>query len=142
MGWTDVPIMPTPAAVGSIVQEVARQRDIDVLAVDIGGATTDVFSVFDGTFNRTVSANLGMSYSICNVLLEAGIENIARWLPFRIDRDEVKDRLRNKMIRPTTIPHTWEDLMVEHGVSREALRLASYKLAISTKIVTRPEEGE
>ena len=41
--------------------------------MDIGGATTDVFSVFDGVFNRTVSANLGMSYSICNVLTEAGV---------------------------------------------------------------------
>jgi hypothetical protein len=29
--------------------------------VDIGGATTDVFSVYDGVFNRTVSANLSMS---------------------------------------------------------------------------------
>ncbi len=124
MTWTDVPIMPTPAAVGSIVQAVADQRKIDVLAVDIGGATTDVFSVFNGTFNRTVSANLGMSYSICNVLLESGIDNIARWLPFEIDYNEVKDRLRNKMIRPTTIPQTLEDLFVEHGVSREALRLA------------------
>ncbi len=124
MGWTAVPIMPTPAAVGLIVQAVAKERNIDVLAVDIGGATTDVFSVFKGTFNRTVSANLGMSYSICNVLLEAGIENIARWLPFAIDQAEVKDRLRNKMIRPTTIPQTMEDLLVEHGVCREALRLA------------------
>ena len=124
MTWTQAPIMPTPAAVGNIVQETARQRGIDVLAVDIGGATTDVFSVFSETFNRTVSANLGMSYSICNVLLEAGIANISRWLPFAIEDQEVLDRLRNKMIRPTTIPQTKEDLLVEHAVAREALRLA------------------
>ncbi len=31
---------------------------------------------------------------------------------------------------------------VPEDVAREALRLASYKLAISTKVVTRPEEGE
>jgi hypothetical protein len=65
-----------------------------------------------------------MSYSICNVLKEAGIENIARWLPFQIDPAEVRNRLRNKMIRPTTIPQTYEDLLIEHAVSREALRLA------------------
>ena len=41
------------------MQTIARQRGINVLGVDIGGATTDVFSVFDGHFNRTVSANLG-----------------------------------------------------------------------------------
>jgi hypothetical protein len=65
-----------------------------------------------------------MSYSICNVLKEAGAENIARWLPFEIDPAEVRNRLRNKMIRPTTIPQTYEDLLIEHAVSREALRLA------------------
>jgi hypothetical protein len=65
-----------------------------------------------------------MSYSICNVLKEAGIENIARWLPFQIDPFDVRNRLRNKMIRPTTIPHAYEDLLIEHAVAREALRLA------------------
>jgi uncharacterized protein (TIGR01319 family) len=124
MGWTPVPIMSTPHAVGKLTQEAAAKRSIDVLAVDIGGATTDVFSVFQETFNRTVSANLGMSYSVCNVLLEAGIENICRWLPLEIDTAEAADRLRNKMIRPTTIPQTREDLFLEQAVAREALRLA------------------
>ncbi len=124
MQWTSVKIMPTPAAVGAMVETVARERGLQVLAVDIGGATTDVFSVFGGVFNRTVSANLGMSYSICNGLLEAGIERIVRWLPFRAEPDEIRDRLRNKMIRPTTIPQTLEDLFVEQAVCREALRLA------------------
>ena len=124
MSWSPVPIMSTPHAVGNLTQEVAAQKKIDVLAVDIGGATTDIFSVFGEVFNRTVSANLGMSYSVCNVLLEAGIENIVRWLPVQINPDEAADRLRNKMIRPTTIPQTLEDLYLEQAVAREALRLA------------------
>ncbi|MCB0338664.1 MAG: glutamate mutase L, partial [Bdellovibrionales bacterium] len=76
------------------------------------------------TFNRTVSANLGMSYSIANVLIEAGISNIARWLPQSMSNNEIHDRLRNKMIRPTSIPQTLEDLHLEHAVCREALRLS------------------
>ena len=79
MSWTDVPIMPTPGAMGLIIEALARRAKLNVVGVDIGGATTDVFSVFDGTFNRTVSANLGMSYSISNVLAEAGIAAIQRW---------------------------------------------------------------
>ncbi|HRK22264.1 MAG TPA: glutamate mutase L, partial [Fimbriimonadaceae bacterium] len=122
--WTSEEVMATPNAVGKLMKTYADQEKINVLGVDIGGATTDVFSVFGGVYNRTVSANLGMSYSICNVLKEAGIENIARWLPFEIDPSEVRNRLRNKMIRPTTIPHTYEDLLIEHAVAREALRLA------------------
>ncbi len=124
MTWTDRDIMSTPHAVGIIMQTIAKEEEIDVLGVDIGGATTDIFSVFGDTFNRTVSANLGMSYSVCNVLLEAGIENIVRWLPFAPDQKDIKNRLRNKMIRPTTIPQTMEDLIVEQATAREALRLA------------------
>jgi len=124
MDWTDVPIMPTPGAVGLLIETVARKENIEVLGVDIGGATTDVFSVFQGVFNRTVSANLGMSYSISNVLKETGIENIMRWVPFDIDEREVRNRIRNKMIRPTTIPHTLEELKIEQAIAREALRLA------------------
>ena len=124
MSWTDVPIMPTPGAVGLLMQKVAEMEGIEVLGVDIGGATTDVFSVFQGIFNRTVSANLGMSYSISNVMVEAGMENILRWIPFKIKESELRNRIRNKMIRPTTIPQTLEDLIVEQAIAREALRLA------------------
>lgn len=124
MTWTSSGIMSTPNAVGKIIETIAAQYGINVLAVDIGGATTDVFSVFSGVFNRTVSANLGMSYSICNVLTEAGVENIRRWIPFPIAEDDLRNRLRNKMIRPTTVPQDLDDLLIEHAVSREALRLA------------------
>lgn len=129
LDWTSEEIMATPNAVGKLLKEYAENERLNLLGVDIGGATTDVFSVFltesdERIYNRTVSANLGMSYSICNVLKEAGIENISRWLPFEIDPSEVRNRLRNKMIRPTTIPHTYEDLLIEQGVAREALRLA------------------
>jgi uncharacterized protein (TIGR01319 family) len=122
--WASYDVMATPNAVGKLLKAYADQEGINILGVDIGGATTDVFSVFEGIYNRTVSANLGMSYSICNVLKEAGTANIARWLPFDIDPYEVRNRLRNKMIRPTTIPQAYEDLLIEQAVSREALRLA------------------
>ena len=118
------PIMPTPAAVGVIMETIAKREHLNLIGVDIGGATTDVFSVFGGTFNRTVSANLGMSYSISNVLAEAGLVNIMRWVPFTIDEQTLRNRIKNKMVRPTTIPQTLDELQIEHAISREALRLA------------------
>ncbi len=129
IAWTDAPIMPTPGAVGEIIQTVAEQQDIEVVGVDIGGATTDVFSVFknkggDPIFNRTVSANLGMSYSVSNVLAEAGLANVLRWVPFDIEEGDLRNRIKNKMIRPTTIPQTLEELILEQAIAREALRLA------------------
>jgi len=124
MSWTDAPIMPTPGAVGALIEMVAEKENISVVGVDIGGATTDIFSVFQKQFNRTVSANLGMSYSICNVLAEAGLENVLRWVPFDIDEKELTNRIGNKMIRPTTVPQSLEELVIEQAIAREALRLS------------------
>ena len=124
MEWTDAPIMPTPGAVGSLIEMIAREDNISVVGVDIGGATTDIFSVFQGVFNRTVSANLGMSYSICNVLAETGMDNVLRWVPIDIDRAELNNRIGNKMIRPTTVPQSLQELIIEQAIAREALRLS------------------
>ncbi len=124
MDWVDADIMPTPAAVGDIIQQIARDQEINIIGVDIGGATTDVFSVFDGTFNRTVSANLGMSYSVANVVAESGLDNVLRWLERDIDASDLDNRVRNKMIRPTTVPQWLEGLKLEQAIAREALRLA------------------
>ncbi|RME27467.1 MAG: methylaspartate mutase [Candidatus Zixiibacteriota bacterium] len=129
MSWTDAPIMPTPGAVGLIIQTIADQYGITAVGVDIGGATTDVFSVFrpdgkTGVFNRTVSANLGMSYSISNVFAEATLPMVMRWVPFHMDERDLRNRVKNKMIRPTTIPQSMEELIFEQAIAKEALRLA------------------
>jgi len=137
MKWTPVPIMPTPAGEGAMFQTFARAHNANLLGVGLGGATTNVYSLYADKFVRSVSANLGMSYSICNVMKETGLDNILRWLPFKIDRADVRDRLRNKMIRPTTIPQTLEQLIIEHAVAREALRLGLEH----HKLIARPLLG-
>ncbi len=130
MEWTDAPIMPTPGAVGIIIKRVADEMNIEAVGVDIGGATTDVFSVFrpegkpEGVFNRTVSANLGMSYSVSNVFAEATVPKVMRWVPFDMDERDLRNRVKNKMIRPTTIPQSLQELVFEQAIAKEALRLA------------------
>jgi uncharacterized protein (TIGR01319 family) len=152
MSWVGAPIMPTPAAVGNMIQTAARRHNLNIVGVDIGGATTDVFSDFAFTdvgvsagkeervFNRTVSANFGMSYSISNVLAEAGIENILRWVTFHISETDLRNRIKNKMIRPTTVPQLLDDLKIEQAIAREALRLSFIQhkeLAVALKGVRR-----
>ncbi len=122
--WVSKPIVPTPTAVGTALQQLARERDANILACDIGGATTDVFTVIDGDFQRTVSANLGMSYSINNVLAQAGLTAALNLIPFPVDEDELQDLLSNKMTRPTSIPETPSDLLIEQVMVRLALRLS------------------
>jgi len=135
MSWVDIDILPTPAGEGMAMQLIAYMEKANVLGVGLGGATTNVYSVVDGRFVRSVSANLGMSYSICNVMKEAGVNNIMRWIPFEMDEETLVDMLRNKMIRPTTIPQTLKSLIVEHAVAREALRLGlQHHKTIATRL--------
>jgi uncharacterized protein (TIGR01319 family) len=122
--WTERVMMPTPMAFGDLIKLLAERWERDILAVDIGGATTDVFSVLDGRFTRTVSANIGMSYSLGNVLAEAGIASIRRWLPFAVDERALRNWNFNKAIRPTGLPGSDRQLLLEQAQAREALRLS------------------
>jgi uncharacterized protein (TIGR01319 family) len=124
ISWAEGHVKPTPVAVGDALRFLADKAGGDLLTVDVGGATTDVFSVIDSRFYRTVSANLGMSYSMGNVLAEATPEMVLRWLPFETDENTVRNWNFNKMIRPTGLPHTFHELMLEQAVCKEALRLS------------------
>ncbi len=123
-GWTTLPVEPTPVAVETMLKIISRRQQRNIIMVDIGGATTDVFSHYDDVYNRTVSANLGMSYSASSVLLEAGIENIMRWLTSDIPERQVRNMIVNKCIHPTRVPRDEVELEVEQACAREALRLA------------------
>ncbi len=118
------PILPTPVGVLKSLAIIAAQDERNVFAFDIGGATTDVFSQINGHFQRTVSANLGMSYSALNVMKECGIENVMRWLPSQLDEDLVRDYVANKCLKPTRLPAGDDEILIEQALAREALRIA------------------
>lgn len=91
-------MMPTPAAVLKAMQLLANGYNSeagigDLVAVDVGGATTDVYSIADGMpehmntvfkglpepyAKRTVEGDIGMRYSISGIVDSVGIESIAR----------------------------------------------------------------
>lgn len=118
------PVKPTPSGFGEALELLAAGTGGELVAVDLGGATCDVFSVHDGQVFRSVSANLGLSFSLGAVCHRAGWDQVARWLPAPAAEEELRDRVRNKMIRPTTLPQTVDDLLLEQAAAREAVRLA------------------
>jgi len=75
------------------------------------------------------------------VLEEAGFANIAKWLPFEIDEEELADLTANKMVRPTTIPQTLYHLVLEQALAREALRLSFVHHRELAKKVEKEEVG-
>lgn len=121
---TDTPVMPTPSAAADMLSLHWEAHRENALLADIGGATTDIFSMIRGDLTRTVSANLGMSYSAARVLIEAGADNVRRWLPHPPDEDTLTDLVMNKTVRPTTIPDSIDELLTEQALAREALRMS------------------
>ena len=90
-------MMPTPSAVLQAMELLAQgcegERGIgDLVAVDVGGATTDIYSMADGMpegmntvfkglpepfAKRTVEGDIGMRYSIHGIVEAAGVKRIA-----------------------------------------------------------------
>src|SRR5262249_28938122 len=62
MTWSPVPIMPTPGAVGLIMETIAREEKISVIGVDIGGGATDVLSGFPGGLKPTLRPTPRLRY--------------------------------------------------------------------------------
>lgn len=117
-------IIPTPTGVIQALQLISEKLDENVMAVDIGGATTDIFSNILGDYYRTVSANYGMSYSISNVQKDSGRANIIRWLPADLNENYARNYIANKMLYPTFNPQNSLQKAIEHALAREAIYMS------------------
>ncbi|OGD44343.1 hypothetical protein A3K69_07595, partial [Candidatus Bathyarchaeota archaeon RBG_16_57_9] len=120
--WAKDRILPTQAVVGRMLYAYAQRTGANLLAVDVGGETTDVYSVYRGIFNRSLNAGVGLTYGISNVVKEAGVANVQRWLPPTIDERTLRNTVGNMMIRqPESL--TEEEALIQAAVAREAIRL-------------------
>jgi hypothetical protein len=121
-GWTTKPILPTQAVIGQLLFAYAEMRGINLIGVDIGGDTTDVYSVYEGVFNRSLNADIGLTYGISNVMKSVGVSNILRWLPAGTDEREIRNLIGNMMIKET-YELTETEILIQGVVAREAIRL-------------------
>jgi len=124
--WTEDPLLPTQAAVGKLLYAYAEARAVNLIGVDVGGETTDVYSVFNGIFNRSLNADIGITYGVMNIVKETGLGNVMRWLPPDMDEREVRNTVGNMML------HEYGSLSpdqktVQAAVVREAVRLGMDK---------------
>ena len=120
--WTDERIVPSQAMVGKVLYEYAQRNGVNLLAADIGGDTTDIYSVYDGIFNRSLNAGIGLTYGICNIVKEAGIDKVLRWLPAIMEERSVRNTIGNMMIKPQQGLSS-EEKQIQAAVAREAIRL-------------------
>jgi uncharacterized protein (TIGR01319 family) len=121
--WSSVSVLPTAKAHAYAIQYLSQLDGINVLGVDVGGATSTMASRVDGQLELAIRSDLGLSYSAARLLEEVPPESIWRWLPFEMKPEEIEDILHNKAIHYRTVPQTREELLLEQAVAREILRL-------------------
>ena len=137
-------LMPTPSAVMKAVRLLAEgcegESGIgDLIAVDVGGATTDIYSMADGMPHdlstvykglpepfdkRTVEGDIGMRYSARGIVEAAGIRRIAALAELTQERAEELLSLLDD--HPDMIPEKGSDL--------EKLDFALASMAIETAV--------
>ena len=137
-------LMPTPSAVMKAMQLLAQgcegEAGIgDLIAVDVGGATTDIYSMADGMpqdqatvykglpepyDKRTVEGDIGMRYSVRGIVEAAGIQRICQLSELSRERvEELLERLNEH-----------KDLIPEPGSDLEKLDFALASMAIETAV--------
>lgn len=124
-GWSSGRVLPSQAAVGKMLYTYAQSVGVNLIGVDIGGDTTDVYSVFDGVFNRSLNADIGLTYGLSNIMKTSGVENILNWLN-NSDEREIRNLVANMMVmHPDQL--TSRQLEVQAALAREAIRMGLVK---------------
>ena len=140
---TNSEIIPTPLAVligcELLSKGTATTEGIgDLMAIDIGGATTDVYSISAGTptfdnvmikglpepYNkRTVEGDLGMRYSLSSLVDE--IDLVALSKEIKIDTVAINKWVEICKASPNTLAEKGSDnQLIEEGLAKYALKLA------------------
>lgn len=141
-------MMPTPSAVLQAMNLLAQgcegEAGIgDLVAVDVGGATTDVYSIADGMpehmntvykglpepfAKRTVEGDIGMRYSIQGIVDAAGLSRVSALSGLSEDRlralvEDLKhhtDKVPNGDPELEALDYALASLAIEEAVSRHA----------------------
>ena len=141
-------MMPTPSAVLQAMELLAQgcegESGIgDLIAVDVGGATTDVYSIADGMpegmntvykglpepyAKRTVEGDIGMRYSIRGVVEAAGIRKVCSLSGLSQDRVEAlvsylsnnTDTVPGEDADMLALDYALASLAIEEAVDRHA----------------------
>ena len=137
--------MPTPSALMNAIKLLAdgyeNENGIgELMAIDLGGATTDVYSVGEGTpkesnviykgieepyIKRTVEGDIGMRYSIGGIIDEVGVDNVASIVNLTVKRaNEIIEYLQ---INPYILPNEKDIEKLDFALSAKAVEIATIR---------------
>lgn len=136
-------MMPTPSAVMKAMQLLAEGYEDepgigDLIGVDVGGATTDVYSIADGMpermntvykglpepyVKRTVEGDIGMRYSIAGIVEAAGVKRISQLSGLTVQK--VEELIDYLAINTDVLPNGDHELeMLDYALASLAIETA------------------
>lgn len=138
----DGDIIPTPAAVLDAITLLSKGTDKaagigTLVAVDIGGATTDVYSATSGpcihegatlkglahpNYKRSVEGDLGMRWNAKSILEQVGAQTLA--YAAGVSEEEVEATVKKFSETPELLPENPVEAKVDVAVGQAATRLA------------------
>jgi hypothetical protein len=121
--WTTHPITPVSKSFEKLIIYLARHNNLSVIGADIGSRATMIAAQGKEHHNLTIRSDAGVGHSLGLLTKLVPLEQFHRWLPFELHPYDLYNRLLNKSLAPPSIPTTFEDLMIEYAIAREALRL-------------------
>ena len=154
--YIDGMLTPTPAAVFEAVKLLSKGTDDvkglgELVAVDIGGATTDVYSIATGEPTkegtilkgfpspydmRTVEGDLGLRSNATSILEEVGEKRILKTVGINnINLEKITKNLSQKTEK---IPRSKIDKAVDVGLAISAIQLALKRHAGYIKTIYTP----
>ena len=143
-------LMPTPSAVLSALTLLSRDLG-ELMAVDLGGATTDIYSITEGLpsragtimtglpepfAKRTVEGDIGMRYSVRGIVDALGIAQIVK----ASARNEaaVTKWLNAIAQSPDILPATEDESAIDRTLARFAIELGLIRHAGTIKQIYTP----
>lgn len=135
-------LMPTPSAVMAAVELLSKgyedEEGLDnTLTIDVGGATTDVYSATEGLptnakvilkgfrepyLKRTVEGDLGMRHNADHIVDEAGISEMAKLS--NMNGDQLASILDQIKQNPSMVPTSQAEELFDIALSKQAIRIA------------------
>jgi len=146
-GLSEVVLMPTPAAVLVATQLLAKELG-DMLVIDVGGATTDIYSISDGSpqnagviykglpepyTKRTVEGDIGMRYSASGIIEAAGLKRVADLA--KSSEETVSEHVKHLTKHTETLPKTNEEKNLDFSLAASAIETATIRHAGSIEEV-------
>ncbi len=120
--WSGSAPLATATSLSSLVRFLAQHYAMNVTAVDVGGATTTVMLAGEqGEFVPAVNSGIGVGPGVGAILQQVGWQHIARWLPFSVNEEEIRQFVLNRMLHPQIIPTGMRELQISQAFAREAI---------------------